>query len=227
MSATLQKKWTNTWRTRGSKCFSPPATSRWVLIFLSGAANLKKQANCVNARDMGSIPGLGRSPWRRKWQPTPVFLPGKIPWTEEPGGLQYMEFQRVRHGLATKQKQQKPYHTQYQFLVEILGGLLSMENWICPHSAGLFQDQLIFSTSSRQHTFPFSMYFFISISILSITQHKEDHYHRPLTPSISWIGFKSTLVCLLSTLPKAKARPQGLIIAWVNYPKSPWCDNLP
>ena len=22
------------------------------------------------------------------WQPTPVFLPGRIPWTEEPGGLQ-------------------------------------------------------------------------------------------------------------------------------------------
>ena len=26
-------------------------------------------------------------PWRRKWQPTPAFLPGKIPWTEEPGRL--------------------------------------------------------------------------------------------------------------------------------------------
>ena len=23
-----------------------------------------------------------KSPWRRKWQPTPVFLPEKIPWTE-------------------------------------------------------------------------------------------------------------------------------------------------
>ena len=28
-----------------------------------------------NAGDTGSIPGLGRFPWRRKWQPTPVFLP--------------------------------------------------------------------------------------------------------------------------------------------------------
>ena len=26
--------------------------------------------------------------WRRKWQHTPVFLPGKMQWTEEPGGLQ-------------------------------------------------------------------------------------------------------------------------------------------
>ena len=24
------------------------------------------------------IPGWGRFPWRRKWQPTPVFLPGKF-----------------------------------------------------------------------------------------------------------------------------------------------------
>ena len=30
---------------------------------------------------------------RRKWQPTPVFLPGESPWTEEPGGLQSMESQ--------------------------------------------------------------------------------------------------------------------------------------
>ena len=26
-------------------------------------------------------------PWRRKWQPTPVFLPENIPWTEESGRL--------------------------------------------------------------------------------------------------------------------------------------------
>ena len=34
-----------------------------------------------------------RSPWRgliKEWQPTPVFLPGEPPWTEEPGGLQSM-----------------------------------------------------------------------------------------------------------------------------------------
>ena len=30
-----------------------------------------------NAEDPGSIPGSGRFPWRRAWQPTPVFLPGK------------------------------------------------------------------------------------------------------------------------------------------------------
>ena len=29
----------------------------------------------ANAGDASSIPGLGRFPWRRAWQPTPVFLP--------------------------------------------------------------------------------------------------------------------------------------------------------
>ena len=33
----------------------------------------------------------------RAWPPTPVFLPGKFPRTEEPGGLQSMRSQRVRH----------------------------------------------------------------------------------------------------------------------------------
>ena len=39
--------------------------------------------------------------WRRQWQPTPAFLPGKIPWMEEPGGLQAMGSLRVRHDWAT------------------------------------------------------------------------------------------------------------------------------
>ena len=43
---------------------------------------------------------------RKKWQPTPVFLPGKS-WTEEPGGLQSMGSQRVGHDWATKWQQQQ------------------------------------------------------------------------------------------------------------------------
>ena len=39
-------------------------------------------------------------------QPTPVFLPGKSPWTEEPGGLQSAGSQRVRHDLVTEQQQE-------------------------------------------------------------------------------------------------------------------------
>ena len=31
-------------------------------------------------------PWVGKIPWSREWQHTPLFSPGKIPWTEEPGG---------------------------------------------------------------------------------------------------------------------------------------------
>ena len=41
-------------------------------------------------------PWVGKIPWRRARQPTPVFLPGESPWTEEPGGLQSIGSQRVR-----------------------------------------------------------------------------------------------------------------------------------
>ena len=47
--------------------------------------------------ELGSIPGWGRSPGGGKWQPTLVFLPGKIPWREEPGRLQSLGLQRVKH----------------------------------------------------------------------------------------------------------------------------------
>ena len=33
-----------------------------------------KESAC-NAGDPGSIPGLGRFPWRKEWLATPIFLP--------------------------------------------------------------------------------------------------------------------------------------------------------
>ena len=42
---------------------------------------LSPESAC-NVRDLGSIPGfdpsVGKIPWRREWQPTPVFLPGEF-----------------------------------------------------------------------------------------------------------------------------------------------------
>ena len=69
----------------------------WLPKWLSG-----KEPSC-KAGDTGSIPWLGRSSWRRKWQLTPSILAWEVPWTEEPGGLQCMGSQRVGHDLVTKQ----------------------------------------------------------------------------------------------------------------------------
>ena len=45
-------------------------------------------------------------PWRREWYPTPVFLPRESPWSEEPGGLQSMGSQRVRHDWSDSMHEQ-------------------------------------------------------------------------------------------------------------------------
>ena len=53
---------------------------------------------------MSSIPGSsGRSPGVGSGN-SPQYSAWKIPWTEEPGGLQSMGSQRVRHIWATKQQ---------------------------------------------------------------------------------------------------------------------------
>ena len=61
--------------------------------------------NPLVMRGPGLDPCVERIPWRRAWQPSPVFLPGKSPWTEEPGGLQSMEPQSdVTERLSTVQQ---------------------------------------------------------------------------------------------------------------------------
>ena len=60
---------------------------------------------CANAGDVGSITGSERSP-EKEMATYSVILAWEIPWTEEPGGLQSMGSQRVRHNLVTKQQQQ-------------------------------------------------------------------------------------------------------------------------
>ena len=56
----------------------------------------------ANTGDAGSTLGLEKSPGVGDGNP-PVFLPGKVPWTEEPGGPLSMRSQRERHDLVTKQ----------------------------------------------------------------------------------------------------------------------------
>ena len=51
----------------------------------------------------GSYPWIGKLPWRREWQPTPVFLSEESTWTEEPGGLQSIGTQRIGHNLVVNQ----------------------------------------------------------------------------------------------------------------------------
>ena len=50
----------------------------WDLKGFPGGSVVKNSpASVGDAGDTGLIPGSEKIPWRRKWQPTPVFLPGK------------------------------------------------------------------------------------------------------------------------------------------------------
>ena len=53
----------------------------------------------VNAGDVGLIPTSGRSPGgkKKKVATHSSILAWRIPWTEEPGGLQSLGLQRVGH----------------------------------------------------------------------------------------------------------------------------------
>ena len=66
-----------------------------ILEFLDFPGDSVHKESACNAGDLGSIPGLGKIPWRREWLPTPVFWPGEF---------------HVVHEVAKSQTQLSNYH---------------------------------------------------------------------------------------------------------------------
>ena len=65
-------------------------SSCWPSLMASGINN--PPANAGDSKDV-RVQFLGR---KDPLLPTPVFLPGKFPWTEETGGLQSIGLQRIQ-----------------------------------------------------------------------------------------------------------------------------------
>ena len=59
------------WKGVSPRCSAPKPWKGF-----SGGSKVKNPP--TKAGDVGLIPGSGRFAWRRKWQHTPVFLPGKF-----------------------------------------------------------------------------------------------------------------------------------------------------
>ena len=76
----------------------PLATNIWIYSFPSGSVS--KESAC-SARDPASIPESGKSPGEGNATHSSI-LAWETSWTEEPGGLQSMELQRVGRDLGTK-----------------------------------------------------------------------------------------------------------------------------
>ena len=91
---------------------NPPAMQETPVRFLGREDALEKYSwaslvaqlvNNLPARQETLVQCLGwENPWRRAWQPTPVLLPAQSPWTENPGRLQSVGFQSIRHDRAIK-----------------------------------------------------------------------------------------------------------------------------
>ena len=59
-------------------------------IFSRGSLVKNPPANAGDTRDAGLLPGSGRSPLEKEMATHSSILAWRIPWTEEPGGLQSM-----------------------------------------------------------------------------------------------------------------------------------------
>ena len=80
-------------------------------------------ANAGDREDAGSIPGLERFPWRRRWQLIPVFLPGKSHGQRSLAGYSPWRCKEsdMTEGLSTHTHT----HTHTQRYMWATGGLLS------------------------------------------------------------------------------------------------------
>ena len=80
--------------------------------------------------------GVRKTPWRRKWQPTPVLLPRKSHGQKSLAGYSPWGYRNIRHDLVTKQQRNiktvawlkicKIYYWKIPWLEEP-GGLQSLE----------------------------------------------------------------------------------------------------
>ena len=79
-------------------CFKQAAEAN--MGFPGGTVVKNQPANAGDARDTGSIPGSGRSPGAGNGNSLSI-LTWKIPWIEEPGGLQSVGSQESQTRLST------------------------------------------------------------------------------------------------------------------------------
>ena len=83
--------------------------SMWIMgwvqqIVLSNVVWLSSKESTYQCRRYGFSPWVRKIPWKRKWQPTPVFLPGKSQGQRSLVGYSPWGCKRIRYELVIKQK---------------------------------------------------------------------------------------------------------------------------
>ena len=100
--------------------------------------------NCrvhLQCRRRGFDPWVRKILWRRKWQPTPVFLPGKSHGQRSLAGYSSWDHKRVRHDLVTKKKPNNKQRSQRERQADRSAGLpwVSLASWLCCCCSVLFE----------------------------------------------------------------------------------------
>ena len=91
-----------------------PKLSQW----LSGKESV---CQCKRRRSLGFNPWVGRSPWRRKWQFTPVFLPGEYCGQRSLARCGLLGSQRMGRDLTTEpQRQMSRPSSEWAFSTQLL-----------------------------------------------------------------------------------------------------------
>ena len=107
-----EQGWTRVKGTRGGLVEAPRLETSGlispyshVLPVFRGASPMAQQLRThLQCRRHGFDPWVRKIPWRSKWQPSPVFLPGKSHGQRSLVGYSLRDG-RVRHDLVTKQQQ--------------------------------------------------------------------------------------------------------------------------
>ena len=86
--------------------------------WLSGKESACQRRKCAFS------PWVGKIIWRRIWQPTPVFLPGKPHGQRSLAGYSLWRHKRVRHDLVTQQQQYIYMYTHIFFIHSSVEGYL-------------------------------------------------------------------------------------------------------
>ena len=100
---------------------------RFHIYVLGLPSQLTRSRICLQCKRLGFNSWVRKVPWRRKWQPTPVFLPGEFHGQRSPAGYIVRGVARIRHDLATKPQ---PPHI-YFFLTNFDRHFLNIYFHVC------------------------------------------------------------------------------------------------
>ena len=144
---------------------------------------LSSKESACQCRRCGLHPWVGKSPWRKKWQPTQVFLPVKSHGQRSLVGYSTWGSKRVRHDFTTKQE----HHLGWRWVVLMFSKLL------------LILSSCFFWISSISVSYSYSHYAkFCRLDRIQFLNFLPENVHRFYWALRGDIDTHQTKVCLFS-----------------------------